>query len=100
MATTYRYGPLLILALIQVLIIFITSMTNTTAFSQVTPKKVWWHDYRETLREKGAMDIPRPIKIKAININIASSTHTCTSSQSDETQDESHIATKLIHFQR
>ena len=85
------------------LIIFITSlvtfMKTTKAFSQekLPVKTPWWVDYRETLRQEGAMDIPRPIKIKASK---ASSSSRSKIEEMNNSQDESHIVTKVIHFQR
>lgn len=74
-------------AFISVLIIAI--MTKVTGLSQR------FLQYKRTLREKGAMDIPRDIKIKAFNAASSSTTR-------DLKQDPemNHIATKIVHFQR
>lgn len=56
-------------------------MVKTAAFSQA--------EYKQTLREKGAMDIERPIKINAMDL---------ASEENDKR--EHHIVTKVVHFQR
>lgn len=69
------------------------------AFSQ-TRKKMWWHDYKETLREKGAMDIPRSIKITAVHAKANAKPQPSESDMTNLDHDATHITTKIIHFQR
>ena len=68
--------------------LLLTLMTQTSALAQPTK----WADYKDTLGP--AMEIQREIKIKAVKID---------SSPSDndvKSNDDDHITTKIIHFQR
>lgn len=51
-----------------------------------------WAQYKETLRAAGAMDIKRPIRIRAEKVGEAKST--------SEEDTQTLITTKIIHFQR
>ena len=69
-------------------------MTKTAALAQAPV----WADYKKTLREKGAMDIPRDIKIRALNIASSAMLDNTNTNMVDES--DNHITTKVIHFQR
>jgi len=76
------------------LILFAATMTKTAALAQAPV----WADYKKTLREKGAMDIPRDIKIRALNIASSAMLDNTNTNMVDES--DNHITTKVIHFQR
>ena len=86
-----------------------TSMTKTNALAQPKVTNVW-AGYKQTLRDEGAMDIPRAIKIKAVSASMSDTDDASTSASnnnndSDRDRDRDshtsmHIATKIIHFQR
>jgi len=73
-------------------------MTGATALSQ-TQTKPWWIKYKQNLRNKGAMDIKRPIRIKGVNLD--SITFGDERLDDDKNNYDNHlITTKIIHFQR